>query len=299
MPTEGTATAPRSIPAALWVAVRPRQWTKNLLVLAAPGAAGVLLEPTAALQTALAFGAMTAASSATYLLNDIRDVRGDREHPVKRSRPIAAGTLPTPVAAAAAGVLAVAAVVVPVLADRPLLAVVVVVYGVLTTAYSLGLKHVRLLELVVVAAGFVLRAIAGAVAVDVPVSEWFLIVVSAAALYVVASKRYAEKRDQAVTSRPVLADYTPDLLQEVRTATVAVALVGYLLWAFQIADGAGVPWHPLSAIPFALALFEFGAATHDGAGEAPEDVILAGGPTVGYGLAWAVLFALGTYGTTA
>lgn len=296
MPTDVRATAPRSTPAALLVAARPRHWVKNLLVLAAPGAAGVLLEPAAALTTALAFVAMTAAASATYLLNDVRDVAEDRRHPVKRARPVAAGELTVPVATAATVVLAVAAVAGPVAAGRPQLALVVVLYGALTTAYSMGLKRIRLLELMVVAAGFVLRAVAGAVAVQVPMSEWFLIVVSAAALHVVASKRYAEQRDQTGDGRAVLADYPPDVLREVRNASVAVALVGYLLWAFQMYAGVGVPWHPLSAVPFALALFEFAAATHDGAGEAPEDIVLAGGPIVAYGLAWAVLFALGTYG---
>ncbi len=295
MPTEASATSPRSTPAALLAAARPRQWIKNLLVLAAPAAAGVLLEPAAARATALAFVAMTAAAAATYILNDVRDAAEDRRHPVKRSRPVAAGELPVATAITAAVVLAAAAVLVPVLAGQPSLAVVVVLYGALTTAYSLGVKRVRLLELVVVAAGFVLRAVAGAVATDVPMSEWFLIVVSAAALHVVASKRYAEQRDQPGTGRAVLADYPPDVLLEVRNASVAVALVGYLLWAFETYGGTGVPWHPLSAIPFALALFEFAAATHDGAGEAPEEVVLAGGPIIAYGLAWAVLFALATY----
>ena len=146
------------------------------------------------------------------------------------------------------------------------------------------------------ASGFVLRALAGAVAVQVPVSEWFLIVVSAAAVHLVATKRYAEKRDQGDgASREVLSAYPTDVLLEVRHSSVAVTLIGYLLWAFDIYDGTGVPWYPLSAIPFTLAMFEYVAATHDGGGEAPEDVLLSGGPVLVYGILWAALFGIGTY----
>lgn len=280
---------------ALLRGVRPRQWVKNVLVLAAPGAAGVLFEPSGAVRAAFAFLAMTAAASSTYLLNDVRDRHADAAHPTKRHRPVAAGDLPVPLAIVAAGVLGAIAIGAPLVADRPGLGVVVVIYMAVTTAYSFGLKHVRLLELLVVAAGYVLRALAGAVAVDVPVSEWFLIVVSAAAVHLVATKRFAERRAQGEgATRDVLASYPTDVLLEVRHSSVAVTLVGYLLWAFEMHDG-GVPWHPLSAVPFTLAMFEYVAATHDGRGESPEDVLLAGGPILVYGAVWAVLFTLGTY----
>lgn len=293
-------TAPGATPASpLLAAMRPRQWVKNLLVLAAPAAAGVLLQATVLVEVAVAFVVMSAASSATYLLNDVRDREADARHPAKRLRPVAAGTLSPTTAVVVAGVLWVGAVLGPLVVGRPLLTVVVVLYGTATTLYSLGLKDVRLLELFVVAAGFVLRAVAGAVAVDVPVSGWFLIVVSAGALHLVATKRHAEQRDQVLADqRPVLRRYPATLLSEVRHSTAAVCLLGYLLWAFEIHDG-GVAWYPLSAVPFALALFEYAAAAHDGAGEAPEEVLLTSRPIALYGVAWAVLFALGTYGPTA
>ncbi len=281
---------------ALVVSMRPRQWVKNLLVLAAPAAAGTLTDPATLGAVALAFVAMTAASAATYLANDVRDRVADANHSTKRHRPVAAGEVAAPVAATTAAVLAVVALGLPFVLGIPGLSVVVLAYLAMTTGYSLGLKRVRLLELFLVASGFVLRAIAGAVATGVAVSNWFLIVVSAGAVYLVAAKRFAEQRDQTGgVSRSVLQDYPRDMLAEVRYASVAVALLGYLLWSFEMRPP-GVPWHPLSAIPFALAVFEYAAAVHEGHGEAPEDVILGSRRILAYGAVWAVLFALGTYG---
>lgn len=287
-----------SVAVALLRATRPRQWIKNALVIAAPGAAGVLftLDPWA--DVAVAFAALTAASAGTYLVNDIRDRSADRAHPRKRLRPIASGVLPVGVAATAAVMAMSIGVAVPFALGYRALAAIVLAYVVTTTTYSSGLKHVALLELALVAAGFVLRAIAGAVATDVEISRWFLIVVSAAALHLAATKRFAELRDVGGEQRRRVLDYyRSDLLAEVRYATVAVALLGYLLWAFEISEGvAGVPWYPLSAVPFTLAIFRYSAAVHDGAGEAPEDVLLRDRQMLVYTALWALLFAIGTYG---
>lgn len=297
MSVEGTLPG-RGQARALVVAVRPRQWVKNVLVVAAPAAAGTLTEASTLWAVLVAFVAMTAAGAATYIANDLRDREADAIHSTKRLRPIAAGELSVHLATSAMVLLAALAVALPMLGGLPRLSVVVVTYLAMTTGYTLGLKRVRLLELFLVASGFVLRALAGAVAADVPVSNWFLIVVSAGAVYLVAAKRYAEQRDQTGSaSRTVLRDYPREMLAEVRYASVAVALLGYLLWAFEV-DTAGIPWHPLSSIPFALAVFEYAAAVHDGSGEAPEEVILGSRRILTYGAVWAVLFSLGTYGAT-
>jgi decaprenyl-phosphate phosphoribosyltransferase len=150
---------------------RPKQWLKNVLVFAAPGAAGVLNEWPSLWRTIVAFFAMCAAASGTYYLNDIADVESDRRHPRKRYRPIAAGTIPLPLARATAFVLLAGSIVLAVITLRWELVVVVAVYIAVTVAYSMSLKHIAVVDLVAVAAGFVLRAVAGAVAVNVPMSN--------------------------------------------------------------------------------------------------------------------------------
>ena len=158
----------RSAFTALVVAMRPRQWAKNVLVFAAPLAAGSLFEPSVLWPSIGAFVAFCLISSATYLLNDVRDVASDRDHPTKRARPIAAGQLAPGVAIAAAGVLAIAALALSFWISLAL-AGVIVAYAVFTIAYSLFLKHEPVIELALLAMGFLLRAIAGGAASDLPI----------------------------------------------------------------------------------------------------------------------------------
>jgi decaprenyl-phosphate phosphoribosyltransferase len=177
--------------AALIRACRPRQWSKNLLVLAAPGAAGVLLHRDVPGRVALAFIAFCMLASATYLFNDLRDREEDMAHPRKRSRPIAAGeTSPTLASVAmlllAAGGLAIAAHL-----SMSLLALAGG-YLALTASYTLLWRHVAVADIAVVASGFVIRALAGGLATGVSLSRWFVIVTSFGALFLVAGKRYAE-----------------------------------------------------------------------------------------------------------
>lgn len=283
----------------LLAAGRPRQWVKNVLVLAAPAAAGVLDVTSTWPNVLVALGAFVSASAGTYLLNDVADREADASHPVKRHRPVAAGIVPVRVAVIVGVALLLAALTGPLAFELPLVALVIGVYLLTTGAYSLGLKRIALLELAIVSAGFVFRTIAGAVAVEVPVSRWFLIVVSAAALHLVATKRFAELRDRSHDHRQVLADYDLDVLAEVRYASVAIALAGYLLWAFErSAELAGVPLFELSAVPFALAMFRYATAAHSGAGESPEEVVLGDRHLLVYTAAWAGLFLAGVYGTS-
>ncbi|HEU5484316.1 MAG TPA: decaprenyl-phosphate phosphoribosyltransferase, partial [Microlunatus sp.] len=172
-------------------AMRPRQWVKNLLVVLAPLAAGRLFEPAVLGGVALAFVAFCLVSSAVYLLNDIRDVDEDRLHPRKRFRPIAAGELGVPVATALAAVLGVGGLTLGFWVDRGL-GITLAVYVVIQVLYSTVLKHLPVIDLAVVSSGFLLRAIAGGVAVGVPLSQWFLLVASFGSLFMVAGKRYSE-----------------------------------------------------------------------------------------------------------
>jgi decaprenyl-phosphate phosphoribosyltransferase len=173
------------------VALRPRQWLKNLLVFAAPLAAGQVFVPDILLPTVIAFVAFCLVSSATYLINDVRDIEVDRQHPTKRTRPIAAGQVKVPVAIGTAAVLTVAALAIA-WWDRPELAGVVLAYFAFTLSYSLALKNEPVIELALLAMGFLLRAIAGGIASNLPISQWFLIVAGFGSLFMAAGKRYCE-----------------------------------------------------------------------------------------------------------
>jgi decaprenyl-phosphate phosphoribosyltransferase len=172
-------------------AVRPRQWVKNALVLAAPLAAGRVDEPDVLVGSALAFVVFCLAAGAVYLVNDVRDVEEDRRHPTKRLRAIASGELPETTAYAVAGVLLVAALTAGLLVAVPL-GVTVAVYLTIQLAYAGGLKHQPVMDLACVASGFLLRAIGGGVATGIPLSPWFLLVASFGSLFMVAGKRYSE-----------------------------------------------------------------------------------------------------------
>lgn len=299
--SEAAPPAPRSLPRALLVEARPKQWLKNLLVFAAPGAAGVIDHPKPFFQTLAAFGCFCLAASGTYFLNDVADVEADRLHPKKRFRPIAAGEVPLGLARVLGGVAIVASVVLAALVD-PHLAVVVGCYVVLTTAYSAWLKHVPVVDVVGVAAGFVLRAVGGAAAVDVPISNWFFIVACFGSLFMVVGKRRAETGEMgadAATFRPTLGTYTRDYLVQLQSIASSVMLVAYCLWAFEKAaeSGASFPWFQLSILPFALAIFRYALLVETGHGGAPEEVVLGDRHLQVFAVLWAVVFAVGVYTT--
>lgn len=292
-------TLPRRAAAAraLLAATRPRQWTKNVLVLAAPAAAGALDEWAAIGPTALALIAFCLASSATYLVNDVCDAEADRHHPTKRLRPVAAGRVSARSALLAAVALAVAALVTAGAAGLGV-AAVLIAYLATTTAYTFALKRVAVLDLALVASGFVLRGVAGALAADVPISRWFFAVVSFGALFVVAGKRYAEYAeldgDRAIV-RSTLAVYSREYLRFVWMLAVTVAVTAYCAWAFGTADPGGLPWNEVSILPFLLAVLRYALLLEQGVGGAPEDVMLGDRGLQLLGAAWLVAFLGGVY----
>ncbi len=195
--------------------LRPRQWVKNVLVFAAPIAAGDARHASTMAKAGLAFVAFCLGASATYLLNDVRDVEADRRHPVKRNRPIAAGQVPVPVAYAIAAVLLVASIALA-FATTINLGWTLLGYLALTTSYSLVLKREPILDIVAVAGCYVLRAVAGATATGLPISEWFFIVTSFGALMIVVGKRESELRSlggEAGAIRATLNVYTVEFLR--------------------------------------------------------------------------------------
>lgn len=280
----------RAMVVGVLASLRPHQWIKNLLVLAAPAAAGVLDARWQAVLVATAV--FCGASSAVYLANDVADAAADRSHPVKSARPVASGAVPPGVALAASAVLAAGSLAAAAALDAGA-AWIVAVYLAVHAAYSLGAKHVAVLDVMMVASGFVLRAAAGAAAADVPVSSWFVAVVAFAALTVAAGKRASELSRAGGEGRAVLRDYTPGFLSQVQTLGAGGALVAYVLWAFELSGGDGSLAVELSVVPFALALLRYLLLSAHGRTEAPEEAILSDRVLAVAGVAWAALFAVG------
>jgi decaprenyl-phosphate phosphoribosyltransferase len=278
-------------------ACRPRQWSKSVLLLAAPAAAGVLGSATVAAEVVAAVVAFCMLSSATYLLNDVRDVEQDRRHPRKRRRPIASGALSVPAAQAlavmlAAGGLGIAAAV------RPVLALVGAGYLLVTTCYSLWLRRVIVADLLAIAAGFVLRAVAGGAATGVGLSRWFLLVTSFGAIFVVAGKRHAELFGRAPEARngltrATLRRYSEPALRAVLAAAALGTIIAYALWAFA-RPGHG-PWNAVTIVPVVLWLGRYARLVSRGAGEAPEELILRDPVLLTLTLTWTALFLAGVY----
>jgi decaprenyl-phosphate phosphoribosyltransferase len=292
-------TGPMALGAGLIHLARPKQWSKNVLVFAAPGAAGVLDNRQPLLDSLLAFVCFCLAAAGTYFINDARDVEADRLHPKKRNRPVAAGTVPVSVAYAGGAALIGAGVALAFMASGAL-ALTVAGYVALTTAYSAVLKQVAVVDLVTVAAGFVLRAVAGAAATGVPISDWFFIVTSFGSLFMVSGKRGAEADemgDGASNFRSVLGAYSASYTSYLRSVTSGVVLVAYCLWAFekQALSAADWPWYELSILPFVMAVLRYALVLDQGRGSAPEDIILGDRTLQIIGLAWAVVFGVGVY----
>jgi decaprenyl-phosphate phosphoribosyltransferase len=275
-------------------AARPRQWVKNVLVGIAPGAAGALTNPAVVARVLGTFVAFCLLASAAYLLNDVRDREQDRRHPRKRHRPIAAGELAPRGATRIATLMAILGVALSA-ALRPTLAVVAIGYLALTTSYSIWWRHIVVADIVAVAGGFLLRALAGGIVAEVPLSRSFLIVTGACALFLVAGKRYAELADVGArrATRATLGRYSRRLLRFLLGGAAALGCLAYAHWAFT--RPALGPWFELSTLPFALWLGRYGMMLGAGAGQAPEELVLRDPALLAIGALWVLLFMVGVY----
>ena len=276
--------------------MRPRQWVKNVLVLAAPLAAGVILEPQVLRASGLAFALFCLAASGVYLVNDVRDVEEDRRHPTKRFRPVAAGIVPRPLAVAVGVVLFGVSLAGAVLFTRPALAGVLGAYIGISLAYSFFLKDQPVIDLAVVASGFLLRGVAGGAAAGIPLSQWFLLVAAFGALFMVAGKRYAEvvALGEGSGTRRLLGAYSASYLRFVWSLSAGVTLTTYSLWAFELHRAhPGFPWETLSIAPFVLALLRYAVDVDRGAAGAPEEIVLRDRVLLFLGLVWLVFVVLG------
>ena len=284
--------------------MRPRQWTKNALVFLAPASAGVLSNRIDFLHALAAFGIFCAAASGTYLVNDVADAKGDREHPSKRLRPIAQGLVnPTFALVMAVGLMGIALAASWFVA-RWSLVLVMAVYLVISTCYTLRLKREPVIELAAVASGFLLRAVAGGVATHVPLSSWFLAVSSFGALFVVTGKRLGELLqlgERRGEHREVLSLYTASFLRSALTLTASVTVTAYCLWAFDKAGllshaGHHFVWIQLSVIPVILGTLHMLRLVDAGLVDAPEELVFHDHVLQVLGAVWVAMFAIGIYG---
>ncbi len=283
---------------------RPRQWVKNVLVLAAPVAAGRIGDPSTLSAALLALVTFTMVASGVYWVNDALDAATDRLHPTKRRRPVADGRVSATTALYGGLALEVCALLLAWLAVGPLLAGVLGAYALLQLAYSVQLKRVPVAELMVVASGFVIRAMAGGVATDIALTEWFLIVTSFGALFVVAGKRYAESLamgDLAGEHRAVLDRYPQAFLQQVVGVCLAVTLLAYCLWAFRTSTIITGPtpslWVAMSVVPVTLVSLRYLLLVAAGRTGEPEDLLLRD-RVIGLGAVIAATMVLfGLYGS--
>jgi 4-hydroxybenzoate polyprenyltransferase len=273
----------RSTAALLFYSLRPEQWTKNLFVLAALLFGHRLLDSQSVLLAGAAFAIFCALSGAVYLFNDVLDREGDRAHPLKSVRPIASGAL-SPSTAVMAGIAIGGAGVVGAAAIRPALALVAAAYILLLLAYSFVLKHVVIVDVLTIAAGFVLRAVAGAVAVSVPISHWLLVCTTLLALFLALSKRRHELtllHEGATEHRRILMEYTPYLLDQMIGVVTASTLVAYAIYATstETAERLGTDRLGLT-IPFVLyGIFRYLYLVHQKrGGGSPAAMLLADRP---------------------
>ncbi len=296
--TAGPVHGPAGVAVGVLRTMRPRQWVKSVLVLAAPFAAGDLFDGQVALRLVIAFVAFSLAASGVYLVNDANDVEADRAHPTKRSRPVAAGIVPPGVAIAVAVVLFLGALALSMLASVQLL-IVIAVYIAVQLSYCFWLKHQPVLDICIVASGFLLRAIAGGAAAAIALSEWFLLAAGFGSLFMVAGKRYAEMMLAERTGakiRKSLESYSASYLRFVWALSATVLIMTYGLWAFEIREAHhNSVWSVISIVPFVIAVLRYSVDVDSGNAGEPEEIALGDRVLQVLALAWVGTLVLAVY----
>lgn len=274
----------------LLVTMRPKQWTKNVIIFAGLVFSDdrLLLHPGSFLKSLAAFAIFCLLSSAVYIMNDLADIEKDRVHPIKRERPLPSGRLRVRVARV--GLLALLAVTLPgAFVLSPAFGVVALAYVVNNIAYNMALKHLVLLDVFSIAAGFVIRAIAGAVVIPVAISPWLYVLTLLLALFLGFSKRRHELlllQDGRGSHRRVLDDYSPQLLEEMRNIVTASTIIAYALYTFT-APNLPENHAMMLTIPFALyGLFRYMYITHEDGGAPPDELFLRDKPLLVTVILW-------------
>jgi 4-hydroxybenzoate polyprenyltransferase len=283
---------PRSRLRAALVALRPRQWTKNLLLFAGIVFAAKIGDASRWVEAFAAFVAYCAASSASYLVNDVRDAPHDRRHPVKRNRPIARGELSPHLAEAMAAVLLFSAVLL--VAPLGLASILFLcTFFALQAAYTLALKHVVLIDVMTIGGLFVVRAAAGAAAVNVRISPWLLLCTALLALFLALAKRRGELvlvGAEATPGRPVLEGYSLALVDQLITVVASSTVIAYCLYTFTARDSKAM----MITIPFVVfGVFRYLLLMHRrDLGEEPEEILLRDVPILACIAGWAACAAV-------
>jgi len=296
---QAASTRPSALKALL-LTLRPEQWTKNLLVFAGVMFGGHLLDGTALVHAVGAFVAFCALSSTVYIFNDLADREADTQHPLKCMRPIAAGDL-SPTVAIAAGVVLAGAALTGATVMSPQLGLVAAVYLALLLLYSAALKHLVIVDVLVIAGGFVLRAVAGAVAIDVPISHWLLICTTLLALFLALSKRRHELTllgNGAIGHRRILEEYSPYLLDQMIAVVTASTLVAYTLYTTDAATTSRLGTSRLGlTIPFVLyGIFRYLYLIHQKRGGGnPSTMLVTDRPLLACVALWALSVAVILY----
>lgn len=292
-PLPGPEAKDRSLPALLLRSLRPEQWTKNLFVFAGLLFGKKLLDPQAVGLAGAAFAIFCGLSGVVYLCNDVADATADKRHPIKRFRPIASGALSKRTALVAAAVISMASIAGSWLVS-PALCLTSATYLVLLVLYSVVLKHMVIVDVLTIAAGFVLRAVAGALAVSVPISQWLLVCTTLLALFLALSKRRHELTllaDNAIGHRPILEEYTPYLLDQMIGVVTASTLVAYCFYSVspETAEKLGTSRLDLT-IPFVLyGIFRYLYLVHQKrGGGSPAAMLLSDRPLLACVALWAV-----------
>ncbi len=284
----------------LFLALRPAQWTKNFLVFAGLIFAVRLFDPVAVLTAIEAFVIFCGLSGAVYLINDVADRESDRRHPLKRQRPIAAGVVSVRLAVGTAAVLLAVSLGGAFLISRPF-GLVALAYASLQGLYSGPLKHIVIIDVLTLAIGFVLRAVGGAVAIDVSISHWLLVCTILLALFMALAKRRHELvllADGATGHRPILGEYSPYLLDQMIAVVTASTLVAYIFYTIspETAEKFGTEWLGLT-IPFPLyGIFRYLYLVHQReGGGSPSDLLLNDRPLLACVALWVVAVVLIIY----
>ena len=284
----------------LFLSLRPGQWTKNLFVFAALVFSERLTDLTAVLRATAAFLIFCALSGAIYLINDIFDREQDQRHPLKAARPIASGAVSVRLATATAFVLASASLLASAALGVPFL-LTAIAYVALLSAYSAFLKNIVILDVLAIAAGFTLRAVAGGAAIFVPVSHWLLVCTMLLALFIALSKRRHELTlltDTATHHRPILGDYTPYLLDQMISVVTASTLIAYAFYTMSPETIAKFHTTMLSlTIPFPLyGIFRYLYLVHRrDLGGSPSEVLVNDRPLLICVALWALSVILVIY----
>jgi 4-hydroxybenzoate polyprenyltransferase len=302
------AAPPRPVAISLLVSLRPAQWTKNLIVFTALlfgqlGAQPAFLDPHAIARALAAFGIFCALSGVVYLINDVADREADRLHPTKRERPIASGAVSPGLAIGAAIVLSIGALGGAWLL-RPSFAAVAFAYLALQTLYSGPLKHIVIIDVLTIAIGFVLRAVAGAVAIDVDINHWLLILTILLALFLALSKRRHELvllAGGATSHRPILEEYSPYLLDQMIAVVTASTLVSYVISTVspETVQKYHTDYLGLTVVFPIYGIFRYLYLVHQKAGGgSPADMLLNDRPLLVCVGLWAASVAAIIYGTS-